>query len=100
MNLIIDINKVCGKNKVSRDDGKIIFDKIVEAWNIHPKITIDFGNILVASVSFLDEAFGKLALDNSRKELVEKLNFINILDFDKALLNDILKSRFRQNQMV
>jgi hypothetical protein len=95
----IDIKQFCGKNIVTRDDGKIVRDLIEDHWNKVNKIEIDFGNVLVASVSFFDEIFGKLATKYSRSELTDKIIMENIQDYDRALLNDILRSRFRQKEL-
>lgn len=95
----IDITKVCGKRTVTRDDGEKINKLLIENWEEEQVFDIDFDNILVASVSFMDEAFGKLGLQFSKQELQKKLKFKNILDYDRALLNDILYSRFRQKEL-
>ena len=95
----IDIKEFCGKNIVTRDDGKKVRDLIVDNWNNVDKIKIDFGNVLVASVSFFDEIFGPLALKYSRSELIDKIIMENIQEYDRALLNDILRSRFRQKEL-
>jgi hypothetical protein len=95
----INISKLCKKKTVSRNDGERINKILSEKWNKETAFDIDFNNILIASVSFMDEAFGKLALKHSRKDLQKKLRFQNILDYDRALLNDILDSRLRQKQL-
>ena len=95
----IDLKEFYHKRTITRDDGKIIADLILEKWKTENKITIDFSNILIASVSFMDEAFGKLAFEFSLKELQNKLSFVNIEQYDRALLNDILISRYRQKEV-
>jgi hypothetical protein len=92
----INIKDKCGKNIVTREDGKIIHEIIVREWNKVEKIKIDFGNVLIASVSFIDEIFGKLVFDFNRKEVISKLQVINIQNYDRALLNDIFNSRSKQ----
>lgn len=95
----IVLKNTCGKQTITRDDGEVIFRMIVDAWGKEDKISIDFGNILIASVSFLDEAFGKLAFDYPKEILTQKLSFDNIEEYDKALLNDILVSRYHQKEL-
>ena len=68
-------------------------------WDQSNKIKIDFGNVLIASVSFIDEIFGKLAFKFAREEVQSKIQLVNIQDFDRALVNDILVSRFRQREL-
>ena len=92
----IDIRKICGKNTVTRDDGEKIYRILNEKWDEERTFFIDFDNILVASVSFMDEAFGRLALQHTKEDLKKKIEFKNIVEYDRALLNDILYSRFRQ----
>lgn len=95
----INIKLISGKHTVSRDDGKKVYEKIKRLWSVSERITINFANVLVASVSFMDEAFGHLALDYSQDELRRKLKFINMMEFDRALLNDIILSRVRQKKL-
>lgn len=95
----IDVQKICGKKTVTRDDGERINRILTEKWDEELIFDIDFNNILVASVSFMDEAFGKFALEHSKEHLQKKLKFSNIVDYDRALLNDILYSRFRQKAL-
>ena len=99
MEYSINIIEFCGRNVVTREDGKKVHDLLISQWNQADKIKFDFGNVLVASVSFIDEIFGKLAFEYPRHEITNKLQFTNIQDFDRALLNDILRSRFRQKQL-
>lgn len=96
----ININLFCEKNVVTRDDGKKVHDFITSKWSESDKIGIDFGNVLIASVSFFDEIFGKLAFEYSRSELTNKLQLVNMQEYDRALLNDILRSRFRQKELA
>ncbi len=94
--MVIDIKKTCGKNIITREDGEIIQAKIYDAWEKEDEIVLDFKNIQIASVSFIDEAFGMLANMFSRDEMKGKLDFVNMDVYDKQLLNDILISRFKQ----
>ncbi len=84
---------------VTRDDGKKVRDMIESQWSDSDKIKIDFGNVLVASVSFIDEIFGQLALKYSRSEVTDKIVIENMQDFDRALLNDIMRSRFQEKEL-
>jgi len=95
----IDITKICEKRTVTREDGEKINEILNKEWNEEENFNINFDNILVASVSFLDEAFGKLALQHTKEDLQKKLKFENIVEYDRALLNDILYSRFRQKAL-
>lgn len=99
MDYTINIIETCGKNVVSRDDGKRVRSLIENKWTAVDKIKINFGNVLIASVSFFDEIFGQLAFEYSRAELTDKIVVENIQEYDRALLNDILRSRFREKEV-
>ena len=96
----INLKNEYGKQTVSREDGKIFADRLIKEMETADKIEIDFSNILIASVSFFDEAFGKLAFKYPRETLAKKLAFENIEDFDRALLNDILISRYHEKDLT
>ncbi len=91
------IKEICGTNTVTRSDGKKIHQFLLDNWDKTQTIEINFGNLVIASVSFLDEAIGQLALKFNRKELIAKLKLHRISLRDKRLLNDIFISRYRQN---
>ncbi|MBW2051919.1 MAG: STAS-like domain-containing protein [Deltaproteobacteria bacterium] len=95
----ISVQDTCGKNTVTRGDGEQVKRLVLEAWKKESKIIIDFSNILVASVSFFDEAFGKLVFEHTKEKMQEKLSFENIEEYDRALLNDILISRYHQKEL-
>ena len=95
----IILKDMCAKQTITRNDAEVISRMIKDAWDREDKINIDFGNILIASVSFLDEAFGKLAFDYSKELLTQKLFFNNMEEYDRALLNDILISRYHQKEL-
>ncbi len=94
----INLKEKCAKRTVTREDGEQIYKLITDAWNKEDTVTVDFSNILTASVSFLDESFGKLAFEHDLDELKQKLSFENMEKYDRALLNDILISRYHQKE--
>jgi hypothetical protein len=95
----IDIQEVCGKKTVTRDEGQVINKILTEQWDKADQFQLDFGNLLIASVSFIDEAFGKLALCHTSEDLQQKLVFKNMVPYDRKLLNDIIISRLRQQNI-
>ncbi|MEK6544438.1 MAG: STAS-like domain-containing protein [Elusimicrobiota bacterium] len=90
------IKDICGTNTVTRADGKKIHKILLDHWKKAYRIEVDFGNLEIASVSFLDEAIGQLALLFRKSELAAKLKLQHISSRDKRLLNDIFISRYRQ----
>ncbi len=95
----INVLEVCGKKTVTRDDGRVINQMLAKSWDDTDQFEIDFGNLLIASVSFIDEAFGKLALCHTGETLKRKLVFHNMVPYDRKLLNDIIISRLRQQTL-
>lgn len=95
----LNLQDKCSKQTITRSDGEIIARVITESWEKEEKIIIDFNNILIASVSFFDEAFGKLAFEYSKEDLVKKISFINLQEYDRALVNDIIISRYHQREL-
>jgi hypothetical protein len=87
------------KRTITREDGEQINKMINDLWDKEETITIDFSKVLIASVSFLDEAFGKLAFNYPKEVLTKKLSFENLEEYDRALLNDILLSRYHQTEL-
>ena len=94
--MIINLEKRWKKSTMSRKDGENLKRLISDAWNKESEITINFANVLVASVGFLDEAIGKLASYHSKKELQDKIKFETMYKYDRARLNEILLSRYRE----
>ncbi len=92
----IDIMLICGKKTVTRTDGRVINQMLLENWDRDDQIQIDFGNLMIASVSFIDEAFGRLAQCYTGAELKRKLVFENMVQYDRKLLNDVITSRLQQ----
>ena len=95
----INLQEKCEKQTITREDGKKINEMIIDAWIRDEHVIIDFNNILIASVSFLDEAFGKLTFDYPKEYFRDKLNLKNVQEYDRRLLNDILTSRYRQREL-
>lgn len=87
---------VCGHSKVTREDGARLREAIVACWNGAEPVEVDFGGISIASVSFFDEAFARLALEHSVEELKRKLRPHGLTEPDRRLLNTLLQSRQRE----
>jgi hypothetical protein len=85
------------KCKVStREDGTPLREYLSKRWDEADSFVIDFGNLSIASVSFMDEAFGMLAESHGKRELKRKLQIHNIEEQDESLLNGIVRSRLKQ----
>ncbi|MEW5948686.1 MAG: STAS-like domain-containing protein [Thermodesulfobacteriota bacterium] len=96
----IDIKKIAGVDTVSREHGKKIRKVIELFWKAKDRIIVDFSNLSIASPSFIDEAFAKLLLKYSLDAVKSKLSFVNMTDFDRALLNDLVMARIRERNLL
>lgn len=96
----LDIKKIAGTDTVSREHGRKIRKMIEHLLKIKDKITIDFSHLSIASPSFIDEAFAKLMLKYPLDEIRVKLFFVNMTEFDRALLNDLVRARIRERTLL
>lgn len=90
----LDVEKVCGDDIISRDAGRKVREAILVNWS-EPVIRILLRGKTVASVSFFDEAIG-LLMKNGQKpfdEVREKLQFPDLTQDDRNLLNSVIKTR-------
>lgn len=98
--IYIDIQERAGTNTVSREHGRRI-RKIIELhFKLNHRITIDFSNLSIASPSFIDEAFAKLLLKYPLDDVRNNLSFVNMTEFDRALLNDLVRARIRERNLL
>ncbi len=96
----IDIRRMAGTDTISREHGRKIRKIIEPLLKTKYKIIIDFSNLSVASPSFIDEAFAKLMLKYPLDEIRTKLSFVNMTEFDRALLNDLVRARIRERTLL
>ena len=89
---VIEVPKALGDEIVTREHGAKL-RTLIEAELKSPPVTVDFGGLQIASVSFSDEAFGQLALKCGEADLRAKVRVRAIDPFDQALMNDIVHSR-------
>jgi hypothetical protein len=89
----IDVTTVCASSRISREDGQRLRMEIEKHWDDPGLITVDFGNVTIASLSFLDEGLGVLALTHSLDEIRKRIRVENIKQPDRAVLNRLMASR-------
>ena len=87
----IEVKKQLGDDVVTRAHGKRL-QALIEERLSNPPVVIDFGGLQITSVSFFDEAFGRLAREYG-EELLALVHLRQIDAFDLALLQDIVHSR-------
>ena len=96
----LDIKRVAGTDTVSREHGRKIRNILELRLRLKNKIIIDFSSLSIASPSFIDEAFAKLMLKYPLDEIRAKLSFVNMTEFDRALLNDLVRARIRERTLL
>lgn len=95
--MVLKVVETCGTARVSRKDGERLRAKIEELWSAEEPLDLDFENVRIASVSFLDEGIAVLALRYSLDEIKRRLRVTNIRPFDRRLLNELLIARARES---
>ncbi len=80
-----------------RQIGKFIRDEIVQAWDSHEIVELDFGNETVASGSLFDE-IAKLFLEFPKEEIKRRLRFKNIDPWDEYLIVHLVNLRLAQKK--
>ena len=93
--VVLNIGEFCGAERVSRNDGARLRAEIERLWKSCRIVVLDFANLPIASVSFLDEGIALLALKMPLPELNEALQIRNITEQDNRLLEALLESRSR-----
>ena len=94
--MTIKLKKEFGEDFISRAAGERLRKIIVVA---NKKVTVDFEKQIIASVSFLDEAFAKLILEGWSHEQIEKtITFKNIHSKDLELIRKLIKDHIRETQ--
>lgn len=94
----ITVTEICGPSRIYRSDGAKLREAIEQRWSDAEPLEVDFENITVASISFLDEAIAVLALDHPKDMLKRRLKLLNLHDADRRLLNAHIVSRARQRE--
>lgn len=94
----LNVKSICGAHTLSRADGNKLHKLIVRHWGASKSIEIDFDNMTIASVSFLDESIGQLIMQFPMRGIITKLKLIRLPQFDRKLLNDIFAARIKQTR--
>jgi hypothetical protein len=90
----INIKKEFSDDFLSRKAGERLRSMILEATKGNHKAEIDFSGIIIASTSFFDEGFAKLAEMNWTKDKFSSLLTLkNINPKDESILWDLFNKR-------
>ncbi|HUT98218.1 MAG TPA: STAS-like domain-containing protein [bacterium] len=95
--MIFSIKKItAGQWVATRDAGKAVREAIIGRWPKGEVIILDFEGLIIASVSFLDEAFGLLVMSLPLCEVKNRLKVKKMDKNDYNLMNQIISSRLKQ----
>lgn len=95
----IMIREVFAEDWISRKAGERLRQMVLEAVGNDGRVEIDFEGLVIASTSFIDEGFAKLAEEGwKREQLQEKVVLKGIHPRDRALLNELFDKRQRRAQ--
>lgn len=86
------VQDVCS-SRVSRADGARLRAAILDAWNGHEVVEVDFLQETIASISFLDEGVAALFLDYDAEEIRRRLRVVGLVEGDRRELNRLVAKR-------
>jgi len=93
----LKIKDIC-LTEMSREEGAVFRTLITQLWSQCSEIILDFADIDFLSISFLDEAIGKIFLEKPSDEVFTKLKIRNLSDSGSSTLKSIASARVRQFQ--
>lgn len=83
------------KNEETHRDGLSILEFINNRWDEEKEFVISLNGVKIITPSFIDEAFGKLALYHALPEMREKIKFENVDNETKSRINQIVANRIK-----
>ena len=89
----IGIKNEYAKDFITREAGERLRNQISDQINNGEEVVLDFKGLVVASTSFFDEGIAKLETENSIKNAVQKLRFLNLHPRDQELLELLCRKR-------
>ena len=93
---IVDI--VDGVAAISYEDGEKIYETIENSLKISPKIELDFQNIDILTMAFLNASIGNLYLSHDENEINDMLVFKDLSDENKVLLEKAIEQAKKYSQ--
>lgn len=90
----INIKRDFSKDFISREAGEKLRLKILEVAKKKGRVEIDFGHTIIASTSFFDEGFAKLAEEGwAQKDFHVRIQLKNINPRDRDILEKLCQNR-------
>jgi hypothetical protein len=93
--ITLDLDKVCGNNIYTRDDGHILYDRIEESLKSYSKVIVQFNEREIASESFLDEAIVEHYFRQTSYNVTNRIILRGVTKPDQMLLGTIFEYRKR-----
>lgn len=95
----IDILKTFADDRISRAAGERLRTLILAATKDGSRVEIDFGGVVIASTSFLDEGFAKLAeMGWERETLQARIVFKRLHPRDATVLEELFAQRGKRTR--
>jgi hypothetical protein len=96
----IDIGKEFPEDRMSRESGERLRNMILDAVESDGRVEIDFGGLIIASTSFLDEGLAKLAGHGWTSErLNSAISFKNLHPRDREVMEDMFDAQALKTRM-
>lgn len=77
--MVIKVNELVSCNKgVTPDEGKVVYDKLIAAFNNEQPVILDFAGIEMMTTAFLNVAIGNLYKTYTSEQLRELLKLVNV----------------------
>jgi len=93
--ITLDLDKVCGNNIYTRDDGHILYDRIEDSLKSYSKVIVQFNEREIASESFLDEAIVEHYFRQTKDDVKNRIILRGVAKPDQILLGTIFEYRKR-----
>ena len=99
--LTIKVNEFISCNKgITPDEGKIIYDKLINAFSEGAKVVLDFSNVEMMTTAFLNVAIGNLYKTYKSEQLKEMLKFEKVSEMTAFRIKKVTDNakEFYKNQ--
>ena len=93
--ITISVKEMVGPNAISMNSGQKIKEEILRQWEGVDKINLNFDGIDVFASPFFNASVGALLKGRTIEELQGKLEFTNISDHGRRLINLVIQNALK-----
>lgn len=93
--ITISVKDMVGPNAISMNSGQKIKNEILKQWEKNEKISVDFDGIDVFASPFFNASIGALLKGKTIEQLQERLEFANISDHGRRLINLVIQNALK-----